>query len=75
MACFKKALNIRLKKLGDENHESVADCYYNMALIYRHSDKRNKAMSALQTALKIRSSLIGEISLPVAQVTFPELGY
>ena len=68
MACFKKALSVRVAKFGDENHDSIADCYYNMAIVYKQSDESYKAVSSVSKALKIRALLIGEISLPVAQV-------
>lgn len=69
MACFKKALKNRQTKFNeDEMHESIADCYYNMAIIYKHTDKTLKAMKCLNTAFRVRTNLIGEFSLPVAQV-------
>jgi len=68
MACFKKSLKTRLKKFEEKPHETIADCYYNMAVIYKQTGRDLKAINALNTALKMRISLVGEFSLPVAQV-------
>ena len=69
MACFKKALKIREMCYKDpEGHETIADCHYNIALIYKQTNKLAKALESLEKALRIRIKRIGENSLPVAQV-------
>ena len=68
LACFKKSLEIRLGKLG-EKHESISDCWYNMGVVYKQTtNKKFKAIQYLEKALILRKELIGEISLPCAQV-------
>lgn len=39
MACFKRAFAIRVKRLNNESHEIVADCYYNIGLVYKQTGK------------------------------------
>jgi len=69
MACFKKALRIREARFKDpEGHETIADCHYNIALIYKQTHKTTKALESLGSALRIRQKQVGENSLPVAQV-------
>ena len=78
---MKYALNIRVMKYG-EKHESVADCWFNMAIIYKIIKKNfkvstifvyhiylfNQAIKMLEKALHLRKQLIGEASLAYAQV-------
>ena len=68
MACLKTALKIRQLKFQTDHHESIADCCYNIAIVYKQTQKTLKAVKYLNNALKIRSNLIGEVSLPVSQV-------
>jgi len=68
LACFRKALSIRQSYFGTEQHESVADCYYNMGLIYKQNQEYRKSLDHLNKAINIRINLIGEVSLPVANV-------
>ena len=44
MACMKKTLDIRMKSLG-QNHPAVADCYYNIGLIFYVVGDRPRATS------------------------------
>ena len=70
MACFKKALRIREARYKDpEGHETIADCHYNIALIYKQTHKSAKAHESLGNALRIRGKQLGGNSLPVAQVS------
>lgn len=68
LACYKKAASIRKNHFGTEQHESIADCYYNMGLIFKQNEEFRKALDELNKAVQIRANLIGEVSLPVANV-------
>ena len=69
MSCFKKTLSIRQSHFrGNENHESIADCHYNIAVIQKQKNQTIQALNSLNISLRIRAKLIGEVSLPIAQV-------
>lgn len=34
LACFKRCISTRISVLG-ENHDSVADCWYNIGIVYK----------------------------------------
>jgi len=72
LACFKRSLQIRRQKYG-ENNESVADCLYNLALTYKQMNERHKALQLLSQVLEIRRVIQGENSLQVAQ-TYETIG-
>lgn len=63
---MKRALHTRRMKLGEQN-ECVADCQYNMGVIFKQIGQKVKAMEYLNAALDARRELIGDVSLPVAQ--------
>lgn len=52
----------------EEENEGYADCLYNMGLVYKRQKKLFKAMRCLEQACAIRKRLIGQASLPVADV-------
>lgn len=68
VACFRRALAIRVERLGTEMHEGVADIHYNLGVLYKRVDDYYESMEHFEKALEIRSSLIGEVSLGVAQI-------
>jgi tetratricopeptide (TPR) repeat protein len=53
LACFKRSLSIRTSVLG-ERDESVADCWYNMAVVYKQIGKKLKAIEYLERTLTLR---------------------
>eukprot|EP00347_Sterkiella_histriomuscorum_P018564 403345037 len=73
LACFIKALYSRSRELGGENHPACADCYLNMAILYKKLQVPIKALSAFEHALQIKRECIGTQSLPVAKI-LEELG-
>lgn len=73
LACFIKALYIRTKELGGENHPACADCLMNMGVLYKRLGVAGRALSSLQKALEIKRDCVGHQSLPVAKV-LEELG-
>lgn len=73
LACFIKALYIRTRELGGENHPACADCYLNMGILYKKLEVPIKALSSFEKALQIKKECIGYQSLPVAKI-LEELG-
>ena len=67
IACFRRAMEIRTDSLGAD-HETVADCLYNIGLVHKQLGNWNKAAEQLQKSLKIREKNTSIHSLPVAQV-------
>jgi tetratricopeptide (TPR) repeat protein len=67
IACFRRAMEIRIEGLGSE-HETVADCLYNIGLVYKQIGSWNKSAEQLLKSLKIREKNTSPHSLPVAQV-------
>ena len=63
-----KALNLRKEHYHDEKHVSIADCYYNIAIIHKAKRSLSKALNAIGNSLKIRAQIFGEVSLPVSEV-------
>lgn len=66
LACFKRALNVRIQKQPDHKSEGIADCWYNIGLIYKQNGKKLKAIEFLEKALELRREIIGDLSLQVA---------
>ena len=50
-------------------HETVSDCFYNIAVIYFRLNKFFKAAQHLERVLKVRRKAVGGRSLPVAEVS------
>lgn len=67
LACFIKTLYIRKVKLG-QTSLGCADCYYNMAILYKKLGIFVKSIENYQNALKIRKEKIGPHSLQVSNI-------
>lgn len=67
LACFRRALKIRVKNLGKE-HTSVSDCYYNIGLILYLGGRQEKALDWIWNALAIRIQNCGEENIHVAKI-------
>ena len=67
MACFKRALVIRLKQLGKE-HLAVADCFYNVGLVLYLAGRHDDAMKWFWNALAVRIQSTGEDNIHVAKI-------
>ena len=65
LSCFRHSCKVREAILGP-NHEAIADCWYNIGILYKSLQRYFKAIQYLNKALTIRQKCIGEISLPSA---------
>lgn len=56
LECFKFALYIRIKHYG-EKHESVADCWFNMAIIYKILSKNFKVFKIFLFSIEKKNNI------------------
>jgi Tfp pilus assembly protein PilF len=52
-------------KSADGKTEGIADCWYNLGIIFKQTGKKMKAIEMLEKALEIRREMIGDVSLQV----------
>lgn len=62
MACFKRSFAIRAKRLGGENFDVIADCYYNIGLVYKQTGNHIKVIDLPEPSLPELSNL-GDICI------------
>jgi hypothetical protein len=67
LACFIKTLYIRTNFLGVKSL-GVADCHYNIAVLYQQLNIIDRTLKHYTIALNIRKVEIGKISLPVSNI-------
>lgn len=67
IACYRKALDIRVRSLG-KDHNSVADCYFNIAILFKMAGRKQRALTWLEYALNIRIQNNGEANKHVANI-------
>ena len=60
--CYEKALEIRLKKLGEEHTETVAT-YDNLGITYASKSEYDKAIKCLEKVLEIRTKKLGKFHM------------
>ena len=65
LACWEKALDIRVQVLGDE-HKDVANTLNNMGVALGRMERHDEAMEYLERVLKIRSKIYGKGHLEIA---------
>ena len=64
--CFEKSIYIWKSIYQTELHPSIADCWYNLSVIYKKQRFHNKALNEIEKWIKIRQEVIGKDSLPLA---------
>lgn len=64
--CFEKAIYIWTTTLRTEYNPSIADCHYNLSIIYKKQNFKEIAEGEIVKCIKIRKEAIGNDSLPLA---------
>ena len=54
--------------LKDQNDPSIADCHYNMGIVFKNLKKIDEAFEHLDSSMRLRSAHFGEKSVQCAQV-------
>ena len=72
MKYLNKALDIQLKKLGND-HSRVATSYSNIGLVYADQDKHDEALEYFNKALDIRLKIFGK-DHPLVATSYNNIG-